>query len=644
MAMICRVCNYIKYGWDIYLVDPDGGANVQNKLQVAQLNKNPEDVTLLRTIPDIKDSLWTKEIYKAPSVTFGTIYQFLVERKVLIKKANHLESVIDRRDGSDLGVHVQGNVNLSPGTSETVSYTRTLDKAYRFFQDGHVQKVRYHPMPSLPEYVCIGASVLPSMKKNKMYNVRVVLSNNTAHVCKAICDCPAGLSGCCNHITATLYCVQEYFHLKINEEDEKSCTEKRQSWNVSKKKKVDARPTKLVTLTKKVYGVEKRPKLCRVNQWDCRPTSRRTAHPERRTSLVNRLSQIHQMKTEAASHAVSSAVSDGDKKKASKTQSMLFSYGTSCFLQLLDEETAPSENRLDQIRKERIARAEAKKLQFQLSLLCLTKIVNHDHDYCTTTSLIQRKIDGVPAPHHLVRNLYEEHVCISPTEATDLEIKTRTQAQSSLWHEERKFRITASIMKTVCHRKPKTDMIPFINSKLAPKPITTPAIDYGKRNEDVAIGCYIDHQRKKGVIVKVCKCGLWIDSAIPWLAATPDSILEVGEDRGCLEVKCPYVCANMSLAQASMKSSSFCLQNGNGTLQLKRNHQYFYQIQVQLHVTRLLWCDFVVWTPNEIYIEKIDYDQRFIEKAISKARTFYFTVFLPAIVPYVLILMITCRF
>ena len=123
MAMICRVCNYIKYGWDIYLVDPDGGANVQNKLQVAQLNKNPEDVTLLRTIPDIKDSLWTKEIYKAPSVTFGTIYQFLVERKVLIKKANHLESVIDRRDGSDLGVHVQGNVNLSPGISESVSYS-----------------------------------------------------------------------------------------------------------------------------------------------------------------------------------------------------------------------------------------------------------------------------------------------------------------------------------------------------------------------------------------------------------------------------------------------------------------------------------------------------------------------------------------
>ena len=66
------------------------------------------------------------------------------------------------------------------------------------------------------------------------------------------------------------------FKLKINGEDEKGCTEKRQTWNQPKQKKVDAQPSYLVTLTKKVFGMEKRPKLCQVNQWDCRPMSRRT--------------------------------------------------------------------------------------------------------------------------------------------------------------------------------------------------------------------------------------------------------------------------------------------------------------------------------------------------------------------------------
>ena len=79
------------------------------------------------------------------------------------------------------------------------------------------------------------------------------------------------------------------------------------------------------------------------------------------------------------------------------------------------------------------------------------------------------------------------------------------------------------------------------------------------------------------------------------------------------------------------------MENDNERLRLKRKHQYFYQVQTQLFVTRLLWCDFVIWTPNEICVERIYYDQQFIEEAILKARTFYFNVFLPSVVPYMLI-------
>ena len=95
-------------------------------------------------------------------------------------------------------------------------------------------------MPSLPDYICIGASALPSMKKHKKYDVHAVLSTHTAHVRTVICNRPAGLSGCCNHITTTLYCTKEYFWLKLNEEDQKGCTKKFQVWHQSKPDKVDA--------------------------------------------------------------------------------------------------------------------------------------------------------------------------------------------------------------------------------------------------------------------------------------------------------------------------------------------------------------------------------------------------------------------
>lgn len=144
--------------------------------------------------------------------------------------------------------------------------------------------------------------------------------------------------------------------------------------------------------------------------------------------------------------------------------------------------------------------------------------------------------------------------------------------------------------------------------------------------------------RKKGYKLTVDKCGLFIDPSIPWLAATPDSLVRIGQDTGCLEVKCPFVCAKKSIAAASLEQSSFCLRNINGNLQLKTSHQYFYQIQTQLYVSRLPWCDFVLWAPSkDIHVERIYYDQGFIENAISKARAFYFDVFLPSVVPRMII-------
>ena len=193
-------------------------------------------------------------------------------------------------------------------------------------------------------------------------------------------------------------------------------------------------------------------------------------------------------------------------------------------------------------------------------------------------------------------------------------------------------------MKEVCHWKPSTSVKVFIENKLSPKPISSPAINYGQRNEKIAVKCYISYQKKRGIAVVVHKCGLYVDPSIPWLAATPDGIVEVGEDKGCLEVKCPFVCTKKSITEASIESSSFCLRNSNARLHLKRNHQYFYQVQTQLYVTRLQWCDFVVWAPNkDIFVERIIYDQRFIEHAISKARAFYFDVFLPSVVPCMII-------
>ena len=59
----------------------------------------------------------------------------------------------------------------------------------------------------------------------------IVISNSTVEVSVAYCGCPAGLSGYYNHVTATLHCLEHYFHEGLFEDDKKGFTECLQTWN-----------------------------------------------------------------------------------------------------------------------------------------------------------------------------------------------------------------------------------------------------------------------------------------------------------------------------------------------------------------------------------------------------------------------------
>ena len=80
-----------------------------------------------------------------------------------------------------------------------------------------------------------------------------------------------------------------------------------------------------------------------------------------RGTLRESLCIIKQNKIDAAYFAVSTASSEREREQALAKVSMMTSYGTSCFLQILDDDPAPMDNRKDEMRKERIARAEMKK-------------------------------------------------------------------------------------------------------------------------------------------------------------------------------------------------------------------------------------------------------------------------------------------
>ena len=121
-------------------------------------------------------------------------------------------------------------------------YTRMLDKAYRFFHDGHMQVLKCHPMSHLEDMVCVVARMLASMKK-VFYHVTILACKSSCSIKTAYCSCPAGLSGCYNHVIATLYCLEDYISSGLQEEEKKGCTERLQVWNQPNPQNLVGRPT-----------------------------------------------------------------------------------------------------------------------------------------------------------------------------------------------------------------------------------------------------------------------------------------------------------------------------------------------------------------------------------------------------------------
>jgi hypothetical protein len=153
---------------------------------------------------------------------------------------------------------------------------------------------------------------------------------------------------------------------------------------------------------------------------------------------------------------------------------------------------------------------------------------------------------------------------------------TEGQAASDSWHEWRQFRVTASCFKDVVAHpenrpkkmwKEKRDLS-FIK-----------AIKCGNEHEDIAREAY-----ETATGSTVLTCGFYVSKNCAIFGASPDGLID--QRSGLLEIKCPYSLRNenLFLLDPSRKSPFFTVL-APGVLKLKRTHQYYFQVQLQMYVT-----------------------------------------------------------
>uniref|UniRef100_A0A8C6SKJ6 SWIM-type domain-containing protein n=1 Tax=Neogobius melanostomus TaxID=47308 RepID=A0A8C6SKJ6_9GOBI len=200
---------------------------------------------------------------------------------------------------------------------------------------------------------------------------------------------------------------------------------------------------------------------------------------------------------------------------------------------------------------------------------------------------------------------------------------THGQHTNPLWHKQRIGRVTGSTAHSVLvyFRKKKSSMqfsTQFVESVMGRKHVPEiPAIKYGHIKEPVARQNYIRHMHSLGhKTLDVKTTGLHVMKSHIFIAASPDGLVTCQCcSPGILEIKCP-----MSLAYSTPYETPpiYLNKDENGQFSLKKSHNYYTQVQVQLMATECNWCDFFIYTPNGFHCERIFPDVA-LQKEILKA-------------------------
>lgn len=123
---------------------------------------------------------------------------------------------------------------------------------------------------------------------------------------------------------------------------------------------------------------------------------------------------------------------------------------------------------------------------------------------------------------------------------------------------------------------------------------------------------------------------------MPYFGATPDGIVECDCcGRGCVEVKCPFTFKD--IMPCHIMDKHYCLNHHFGKEcdnQLKFDHRYFVQVQAQMAVCDLSYCDFVVYTTVGVHIERIFFDLNYFNSMKLKITTFFCSKILPELLTH----------
>ena len=465
-----------------------------------------------------------------------------------------------------------------------------LGKAYRYYTCKFLREVFYHKISDSSDYCILKCRVIPSHNTSMTpYFTWVICTKDKGDddpggiIHSAYCTCIAGLSGTCNHVTALLFRVDAAVTTGLTNP---SKTSKLCQWNVPSGTKINLKPMLAaeMSFTKQHFS--------NVSEKD------RQKEKEAYLSYLPTLNeeQVHTFSNEdLIRKQLYNAIKDDIKE--SRIASLI--------------ENTPHSKR-------------------QKNILNLPKtIAEFRHSFTYDKSLPKQQN---------VEN-FVSFMKITETDISNLKEVTVCQSGCTEWQAHRNGRITASNFHRVFSRantlkkSPETNPEALVNTLLGlSKPPDTKSLRHGKAMEPLAKKKYVAIAKKKHKKLTHKESGLHLMKESVYIGASPDLMINCsccGD--GLVEIKCPYSIAHEKPTADNLSYLEKHYESGETVIRLGLKTAYYYQVQGQMGVTGLNFCDFFVFTKFGYHLERIHFDLSFWENLLEKLTWFWINYVAPAI-------------
>ena len=262
--------------------------------------------------------------------------------------------------------------------------------------------------------------------------------------------------------------------------------------------------------------------------------------------------------------------------------------------------------------------------------------ISKTRDIKSIPDLYEKKYLDLPYTE-LLKECYKVDLELTDEQINTIERDTIDQAKGGAFFRHRAGRIGASKCRAASHTDLSQPSQSLIKAICYPNifRFSTAATKHGCKHEAQAIAAYEETMKETHANFVVTRCGTIINKKYPFLHATPDFLCECDCcGQGCGEVKCPFCIEGLDF-DSYVKMKASCLEKQGDEFVLKKDHDYYYQSQQQIHTAGRAYLDFIVFatdgTSHRFVKQRLLPDIEHWEKQIPKLETFWRICVLPEI-------------